>query len=378
MEMGAPERDLLRIAAIVHRELVKVVVLIGVTVIAFLLTRSLALANRETNERDAQEWYRRGRLASDSGRNDEAVQALRRAVVRRRGDRAYVLALAAALAGRGETVAARRELLSLRDAAPEDADVNLALARLEARQGHDAEAQRFYYNALYAPWPTDRSDARRHVRMELIRLLAKAGERSRALSELVAASIDVPPNARRQDEVAQLFADVGDDRRALDHFQQALRSAADDSTAIHGAGMAAFRLGDYRLAREYLRGAANSDDVSDTRQLVELVLGNDPLAPRLGVAERRRRLAQSLEHVQARLAACAAVPQSVDAGGMQKELAAYSQRVRSRASIDQDSVEDALGAISRVEASLNGRCGDADPLDRALVLIARRHGTGVQ
>jgi hypothetical protein len=134
MEMGAPEQDLLRIAAIVHRELVKVVVLIGVTVIAFLSTRSLALANRETNKRDAQEWYRRGRLAGDAGRNDEAVQALRRAVVRRRGDRAYVLALAAALAGRGDTVAARRELLSLRDAAPEDADVHRRLTRFMRNQ----------------------------------------------------------------------------------------------------------------------------------------------------------------------------------------------------------------------------------------------------
>ena len=75
--------------------------------------------------------------------------------------------------------------------------------------------------------------------------------------------------------------------------------------ALAGAGEAAFRLGDYALARTYLRQVPT--DVSaarNTRELVELVLSHDPLANRLGSAERRRRLATDLSYAQQRLSTC--------------------------------------------------------------------------
>ena len=56
-------------------------------------------------------------------------------------------------------------------------------------------------------------------------------------------------------------------------------------------------LGDYALARTYLRQLPpEANDVRNTRDLVELVLSNDPLAKRIGSAERRRRLAADFSY----------------------------------------------------------------------------------
>jgi tetratricopeptide (TPR) repeat protein len=193
--------------------------------------------------RDAAEWYRRGRAAIAAGKLDDAIEALRRAVVRNRTDKTYVLALARALALNHAGDAARSELLALRDAAPEDPDVNLELARLAAERGDVAEATRFYHNALYAPWPSELADLRRRVRLELIRFLLDHDESGRAAAELLAVSADLPDEPGARVQVAQLFARAGDYDHALQQFEQALRLDPADGAALAGAGRSAFRLG---------------------------------------------------------------------------------------------------------------------------------------
>lgn len=368
-----------RRAAIVHREMIRLAILIAVAVLAFFFTRRVAAANRDTATRDAREWYRRGQAAMAAGQIDDAADDFRRAAVRRRGDRAYGLALSQALASRGDTVAARRELMALREAAPEDPDVNLELARLDAAAGDRQEAQRFYYNALYAPWPAEKSDARRAVRMELIRFLATHGETSRALSELLAVTPDVPDDPRQQADIARLFSSAGDHHRALEHFQRALQLSPGDGAALDGAGLEAFHIGDYPLARKYFASTtASTGEVAATREVVELVLGNDPLAARIGAAERRRRLQVSLEHAREALARCGAPTTANPATGLMAELDAYMPGLKPRQVIDQDTIEAGLDIVSRVEAHVTQNCRTATPLDRALLLIARQHGAGGQ
>ncbi len=127
--------------------------MIAIAIAAFFATRAVATSNRETGLRDAVEWYRRGQLARAGGHLDEAVDDFRRATVRNRANAGYVLSLARALALKRDLEGARAALLSLRDTAPEDPEVNLELARLAA-DGSDVDAAtRFYHNALYAPWP---------------------------------------------------------------------------------------------------------------------------------------------------------------------------------------------------------------------------------
>ncbi len=361
--------------------MVQLAALIVIAVAAFFVTRTVAAENRRVASHDAEVWFRRGTAAMSAGRLDDAASAFRLAATRRRGERSYVLALARALAAKGDAAAARQQLLALRDNAPEDPVVNLELARLAASHDGAQEARRFYYNALYAPWAPEQSDERRRIRIELIRLLIAQGDSARALSELLAVSLDLPKDQAHQIEVAKLFADVGDYRRALAHFQEALAQSPDDPTALAGAGMAAFRLADYSAARRYLQRAGGSRAVKDTLETATLVLNADPLGPRLGAEERRRRIEAAIGRANDRLAMCTTPQPDVAAesvSALRNELAAWELRLKRRGSLDQDTAEDALALAARVEQYVGQRCAPPAPIDRALVLISLKHGSTTQ
>lgn len=364
-------------AAFIHREILQVSALILLAAAGFALTRSLAAGSRETSLRDAAEWYRRGQIQIEAGQVDGAVAAFRKATVRDRGERRYVLALAGALTLDGDVAEARRSLLALREEAPEDVDVNLQLARLAAGRQDVTEAVRFYRSALYAPWPGDAIAARRQLRFELIRFLVAHRQEAGALSELVAISADLPEDADIRVEAGQLFAQAGDQNHALDQFQRALRLAPAHDRALAGAGEAAFELGDYLLARTYLRqvrGAAAG--VNQTRELVDLVLASDPLASRIGASERRRRLVAGLSQAEGRLNVC--IEQRADPAAssvesaLQQEARAFDAELQRLRSLDQDVVETGVDLIDRLEQQAEG-CGAPAPIDRALRLIGRRH-----
>lgn len=242
-------RDIVRSAdeqsALIHREIFQLGALIVIAVAAFFLTRAVAASNREMSLRDAAEWFRRGQQAIQRGHIDEAIESLRRAAIRDRGDKEYVLALARALALKHDDDGARSVLLTLRDSEPDDRDINLQLARLETQL---------------------------------------------------------------------------------------------------------------------------------TPKLVALVLSRDPLAIRIGPAERRRRLTTDVAYVYERLHSC------VEKGAGNKDLAALESEVKSfqaaltpRQTVDQDTVEAGVDLIDRVERGTATGCGPATTLDQSLALIGRRH-----
>ena len=366
----------------IHREILQLGVLILAAVAAFLLTRAVAASNRDMSLRDAVEWYRRGQQAVGTGRVDDAIDAFRRATVRDRDDRRYVLALAQALALKRDDEGARSVLLTLREAAPEDPDINLQLARLAAASSNATEALRFYRNALYAPWPTEQVAARRSLRVELIRFLLAQGRTGPALSELLALSTDLPDDAATRFEVAQLFAQAGDNRHALEQFQRTLELAPQTRGALAGAGQAAFQLGDYALARTYLRQAPDEpNEVRTTRDVVDLVLSSDPLAVHLGSAERRRRLMADFSYAQERLRTCleehaerAGGDSTSEESALESEAQAFEDQWQRSAILEQDTVETGADLIDRIERQVTGRCGVPTAFDRALLLIGRQHG----
>lgn len=370
-------------AAFIHREIFQIGALVLAAIAAFLLTRAVAANNRGMSLRDAAEWYRRGQEAIEAGRVDDAIDALRRATVRDRNDKRYVFTLAHAFALKQDGDAARSALLTLRESAPEDPDINLELARLAAARQDVTEALRFYRNALYAPWPSERADARRRVRFELIRFLLTHDQTGRGVAELLALSTDLPDGAALRLEVAQLFVQAGDNAHALDQFQRALRLAPDRGEAIAGAGLAAFQIGDYLLARTYLRRASGeTDEVRQTRNVVDLVLSSDPLANRLVSAERHRRLITNFSYAQQRLNTCLAERssgQSTDDGlALQSEAQSFGAELKPPRILEQDTIEAGADLIDRIAQLVAQRCGVSTALDRALVLIGRRHEAGVQ
>jgi tetratricopeptide (TPR) repeat protein len=351
-----------------------------VAIAAFAFTRAVAESNRRMHLASAAEWYRRGLEAQAAGELDQAVSAFRRASIRKRDDQAYALALGRALARNGEDAAATRTLLAMRERTPEDPDINMELARLAAARQDVATAVRYYSNALYAPWTTPEEP--RAVRFELIDFLLDQGEVSRAQSELLAATTDLPEDAAEYVHVGSLFMEAGNPRRALDQFARALRLETRHEDALAGAGIAAFELGDYVVARRYFGALPEGrDDLGQRPEIAGLVISSDPLAPRLGAAERRRRLASGLEYARQRLDACVARiggEPSLPHAALQLEADAFESRLRPAAVRDADTLEAGIDLVYRMITAVDSACGGGGtPRDEALRLIGRRHGAPI-
>jgi Flp pilus assembly protein TadD len=366
-------------SALVHREFLQVGALLLLTITGFVATRAVAVSNRRTSIREAAEWYRRGQDQIDHKDLDDAIDSLRRATARDRNETRYALALARALTLNRDYEAARQELLTLRESAPEDPEINLQLARLAVERQDTTEALRYYRNAQYAPWPPDQTNARRQVRFEFVRYLLAHAQTNRAQAELLALEADLPDDAAIRVEAAQLFASATDNPHALEQFQQALKLSPENADALTGAGQAAFRLANYSLAQTYLhRAPPGPDDVRKTREIVSLILSNDPLASRIGSSERLRRLMTDIDDAQDRLNACSATrvggqPSDEDPG-LREEASAFADQIRRSKGIDQDTVEAGMDVINRIERQVTVHCGPPTALDEALVLIGRQHG----
>jgi len=353
-------------------EIVKLVALIAITSAAFVGTRALANRTIAVGLEDAAEWHERGHDALNDGEVGPAIEAFRRAVAKDRENKAYGVSLADALAIDGQSVQAERILLALRENEPEDPGINLDLARLAANRSDVPTALRYYQSALYAP-PED-EDVPRQIRLELIRFLLQHDQKERALSELIAAVDDLGEETWRRVLVANLLLEAGDPPRALEQFEAVLADERDNRDASAGAGRAAFELGDYAATVRHLEAGGDAPELADMRETARLVLARDPLAPRIGASERRRRLADNFAHVSMRLEACVpeGSPPPPEIAGLAQDIGELERQV-ARTPGDPDLVEDGVALAHRAELLLGARCGGtSDPLDRALVLIGER------
>jgi tetratricopeptide (TPR) repeat protein len=367
----------------VRREIVLLSVLVAAASGGFALTRAVAVSNRAMHERDAAEWFARAEAAAAAGDAVGAATALRRAVSTDPSRTGYRLALARTLASGGESAEARQVLLALRDTDPGHPETNLQLARLDAREGRLDDALRYYQDALTALWSADRLDERRAARIELIELLLQHDQRSRALSELLVLGANLPETPDAQIDAGFMFLRAGEPRRAEDYFARALKQRPKDPRGLAGAGEAAFEQGDFTLARRLLAAAPGDDPrVAELRAVTDFVLTGDPLAPRLGLQERRRRFETAFAHAAETFRACAARP----AGGRQPTgadvqalLADVEAFERSRAArrpppLSRDAIEDGFDLVARIARAADQACQARAPFDRAIRLIARRHG----
>ncbi len=356
-----------------RREAVGLVILIVAGAVAFAMTRAFASANRRMRLDAAARWYAVARASIDAGKPGDAVAPLRRAAAIDRDNPEYRLTLASALAASGSDAAARQLLLTLRQFAPEDPDVNLQLARLERRRQDLTAAVQYYQNALYGLWRPDRIDERRNIRRELIDYLLASDQRSRALSEILILSANAQDDAASQSEIGRLLLKVGSAARAHDHFRRALRDAPHDPETLTGAGLAAFEVGDYASAARYFRSVPNlAGPPAERRDIAEAVLANDPLARRLAADERYRRLERGLEAVGRRLDGCAQAPASG-----REELETFKKRATRRAvAADPDLIDQGVELIGRLESAASNGCGAASVVDVAWQRIAGMHGSG--
>jgi hypothetical protein len=197
---------------------------------------------------------------------------------------------------------------------------------------------------------------------------------------------NLPDDAAAHVEAGQLLLTAGDNARARDQFSRAMALEPRNLEALTGAAEAAFAGGDYVATRRYIGGVSNpSARAAYLRDVSELVLTSDPLAPRLTLAERELRLTAAIAQVLRRLDNCrsAAQPQSVEASArletLRGEAAAFDVSVTPAAlRASPDLVETGVELVDRVEAESAGLCGAPSGLDEALLINARRRGAQAQ
>lgn len=368
------------IPRILNNQVFLLVVLSLVAFGVFVFTRRMALREQQMEARIAAVWYERGEQLIASGKVEQGIQAFRRATANASDNQKYMLALANALAAANHDAEAQQLLHQLREPDPENAEINIYLARLAAKRGEVDEAVRYYQNALYGRWTGDQVDERRQqLRTELIHFLLQHQQRELASSELLILEARVPDDAASHIEVAKLFLEAGDAHHAFNNYAVAARLDSHNVDAVRGAGETAFQLGDYTKAIDYLRSALELDPGSEkTRQLLavaEMVLAEDPLVPHLSAEERQERLLQGFQRASQRVQSC--LEHTIDSKAieqmqsLQSEAAAMPPKLnRNR---DFDTVRSGAALIFRMEEAASASCGEASPEDQALLLIGRAH-----
>jgi tetratricopeptide (TPR) repeat protein len=346
----------------------------------------MAGKERELDTRVGATWFRTGQQQLQAGDLERTIASFRKATASDLENRTYSMALANALALAGHNPEARQILLNLREATPEDAEINLQLARLAAKRGDIEEAVRYYRNALYGLWTGTRIDEqRRNVRLELIQFLLDHDQHNQALSELLILGTEIPPDdATAQMHIAQLFLKSGDPARALAHYRRAIDLERNNPASLAGAGVAAFQMEDYARSERYFETAVARGDNQDSTlplfTLAKTIVSHDPLTPFLSQQERRRRMIADFDYALQRLQSCLLGARTNAKGGPESaldELKAEALAMRPKllrdARVDSEVLRAGLGLIYRIEEATSKNCGKAEALDQALLLIGRKH-----
>jgi tetratricopeptide (TPR) repeat protein len=343
-------------------------------------------ANQQSRGRSL---YQQGLAAAGANRYDDAVDAFRAALTCDPTNSQYQLSLARALRDSNDPRRldeAESYLIALWQRAPQDAAVNLALARVAAHRGSIEDATRYYHNAMYGVWNADPEANRSKARIQLIQFLLKQGARDKAASELMALATALPPDPAAHLQAAKLFAKAQDQAGELAQYQEVLRLDSANAPALAGAGETAYRARDYVAARRYLQAAVNANPLdSDSRQLLEttdLILHNDPFLSHISDAERNRRITAAFTQAEKRLTECAgqkgvdlktATPSATPLASLQSlwtEAKPDLARLRSPAETD---LPDALmEVVLQIEQQTAVACGQPQDLDLALLLISQK------
>jgi tetratricopeptide (TPR) repeat protein len=378
--------------------LLTVVAATGFAAVGHLVSRYNA--NQQSRGRKL---YAEGRAAADAARYDDAIAAFRAALTCDPTDSQYQLSLARALRDSNDPRRldeAESYLITLWQRTPQDATVNLALARVAARRGSIENATRYYHNAMYGVWASDADSNRRKARVELIQFLLNRGALANAESELVALATALPPDPAAHLQAAQLFAQAQDYAGALAQYETVMRLDPGNSTALAGAGEAAYRSFSYNTALRYLRAAVQADpNDTNSRELLattDLVLSSNPFRGRISDAERNRRISTAFTQAEKRLTECAqqtgvaldttatpsvgsqvpAANNSAAANALSnlqaRWLAANPDLARLRSPAETDLPDAIMDVVFQIEQQTATLCGQPQGLDLAVLLISQK------
>jgi tetratricopeptide (TPR) repeat protein len=366
------------------REPVMLALLSALAVVLFLAVGGLSRMYQAQRESLGNRWFTRGAADLKDRRFDRAVDEFRTALLYSRDNYTYQLDLAEALVDLKRTDEAYAYLINLWEREPENGLVNLELARIAAHKGQTEPALRYYHNAIYSIWPGDQEAERRDARLELIEFLLGINGKAQAQAELIALAASLDDDVSMHERVGGLFLQVQDYEHALGEYRVALKMDGNDPSALAGAGLAAFELGRYDVARSYLE-AAVSENPGDTQsaarlKTTELVLTLDPFRRQISVNQRDGIAIEVFAAAGERIKACPGVGDSSSAssGTSQPTLAERWAKMKPQMTEqglrgNSDLVDEAMNLTFEIERQANAACGAPTGIDLALLLISKLH-----
>jgi tetratricopeptide (TPR) repeat protein len=372
---------LARVRLYLRQQPVMLTVLTVLTVALFLFATALSRIYHAQREALGTRWFERGVADLKAKNYEAAVTEFRTSLLYSRDNFSYQLNLAESLIGLRRTGEASTYLLNLWEREPENGLVNLELARIEAQQGQNEEAVRYYHDAVYAAWPTEDESQRSTARLELIDLLLRTHAKTQAQAELIALSANAGGDTEEQNRIGELFLRTEDDEHALAAYRVSLHTEKDNAQALAGAGRAAFELGRYAVAQRYLQAAVveNPSDVQSAERLktAEMVLDMDPFGRSIPAAQRDKLVLDAFATAGKRLESC----ESANTDQSQENLKDEWEKMKSKLTgaglrRSPDEAESAMDLVFRIERAASTACAAPEGKDLALLLIAKLHEGG--
>ncbi|HXS78561.1 MAG TPA: tetratricopeptide repeat protein [Terracidiphilus sp.] len=346
----------------------------------FLFVTGISSAFFAQQEELAKRWSMRGVSDLNAGHFAEAIPEFRAALLYTRDDFNFRLGLAQALMGLNRTDEAYNYLVNLRTQHPENGLVNLELARIAVARNDTQHAVRFYHNAIYASWPGDEEKQERGARFELIGYLLKINAKTQAESELISLAGLVGQNAQQQARLGNFFLSIPDNEHALAAFRRSIEADAHNTSALAGAGAAAFNLQQYPLAARYLGRAvaANPGDAvsSENLRIAKFVVQMDPFQPKIRAAEKYRKVVADFSAGGTRLKSCPVAGTYAAPDDPTLDLSTEWNKLQAQVTVaglrsNPDLVDTAMNLVFTIERQANDWCGKPAPADAALLLVAR-------
>jgi len=340
--------------------------------------------------------YAQGLAEASAANYDAAIDTFRAALTCDPANSQYQLSLARALRDSNDPRRldeAESYLIALWQRTPQDAAVNLALARVAAHRGSIEDATRYYHNAMYGVWNSDPDANRGKARIELIQFLLKKNAADKAQSELMALATALPPEPAAHLQAAQLFVQAQDRAGALAEYQEVLRLDPMNAPALSGAGEAAYGSGNYVTAQRYLQAAVNANPQdADSRELLasaDLILRSNPFHSHISDAERNRRITAAFAQAENRLTECAqksgvdlnakTTPPASPLSSLQARwTAAKPDLARLHSPAETDLPDTIMDLVFQIEQQTADACGPPQGLDLALLLISQKREAASQ
>lgn len=359
-----------------------------VIALGFSFTRLVVTGYNQLKQAMVARYSTRGSQALAQHRAMDAVRAYESALVYSQGSIEYRLKLADALLAAGSAGTARAQLRNYRELNPEDALVNLKLARIESHAGRAEDALLYYRDAIAGAWPDhEHGDAQKiETELEVADYLARLGRRDEAEGVLVRLSESLPAASPQQSRLAAVFLKNGDLEHARQIYQMLIARNATDEQALLGAARVELEEGKYLAARKLVDSIRTPS--AEARELQTQLARAETLDPFARGATAKIRVQRTINVYQValkRLAGCGA-PFAMTMTGTRgephdaSEWAGFARwaeqlhpmmnprRLRGR----DDVIESAMRFAFQAEAAAQKSCAAPSLDDEALNLLARQ------